>query len=57
MTFSGLIRTERNQALSYSLVVGTAVFIYVTGGAIINPTNRDSAAQRRQTSTNPGWWG
>ena len=41
MTFSGLIRTERNQALSYSLVVGTAVFIYVTGGAIINPTNRD----------------
>jgi hypothetical protein len=41
MTFSGLIRTERNQALSYSLVVGTAVFVYVTGGAIINPTNRD----------------
>ena len=41
MIFGGLIRTERNQALFYSLVVGTAVFIYVTGGAIINPTNRD----------------
>jgi hypothetical protein len=41
MTFNGLIRTERNQALSYSLLVGTAVFIYVTGGAIINPSNRD----------------
>ena len=41
MSFGGLIRTERNQALFYSLLVGTAVFIYVTGGAIINPTNRD----------------
>lgn len=41
MIFGGLIRTERNQALSFSLVIGTAVFIYVTGGAIINPTNRD----------------
>ena len=41
MTFGGFIRAERNRALSYSLVVGTAVFIYVTGGAIINPTNRD----------------
>ena len=41
MSFGSVIRTERNQALFYSLVVGTAVFIYVTGGAIINPTNRD----------------
>ena len=41
MNFVNVIRAERNQALSYSLVVGTAVFIYVTGGAIINPTNRD----------------
>jgi hypothetical protein len=36
-----LVRADRNQAWFYSLVVGTAVFIYVTGGAIINPTNRD----------------
>ena len=41
MTFGGLIRTWRNQAWLYSLLVGTAVFIYVTGGTIINPTNRD----------------
>jgi hypothetical protein len=41
VTFGGLIRTWRNQALLYSLLVGTAVFIYVTGGTIINPTNRD----------------
>jgi hypothetical protein len=41
MSFSAAIRAERNQALCYSLVLGTAVFIYVTGGAIINPTNRD----------------
>jgi hypothetical protein len=36
-----LVRADRNQAWFYSLVVGTAVFIYVTGGAIINPTSRD----------------
>jgi len=41
MSFGSVIRAERNQALLYSLLVGTAVFIYVTGGAIINPTNRD----------------
>jgi hypothetical protein len=41
VTFGGLISTWRNQTLLYSLLVGTAVFIYVTGGAIINPTNRD----------------
>ena len=41
MSFGSVSRAERNQVLSYSLVIGTAVFIYVTGGAIINPTNRD----------------
>ena len=41
MSFGSVIRAERNQALLYSLLVGTAVFIYVTGGSIINPTNRD----------------
>ena len=41
MSFGNVIRTERNQALFYSLVVGSAVFVYVTGGTIINPTNRD----------------
>ena len=41
MNISALVRADRNQAWFYSLVVGTAVFIYVTGGAIINPTSRD----------------
>ena len=41
MSIGVLVRADRNQAWFYSLVVGTAVFIYVTGGAIINPTNRD----------------
>jgi hypothetical protein len=41
MSFSSVIRTERNQALFYSLLVGTLVFVYVTGGTIINPTSRD----------------
>ena len=41
MNIGVLVRTDRNQAWFYSLVVGTAVFVYVTGGAIINPTNRD----------------
>ncbi len=41
MSIGVLVRTDRNQAWFYSLVVGTAVFIYVTGGAIINPSNRD----------------
>ena len=41
MSIGVLVRADRNQAWFYSLVVGTAVFIYVTGGAIINPTSRD----------------
>jgi len=41
MNLDSAIRSERNQALFYSLVLGTAIFIYVTGGTIINPTNRD----------------
>jgi hypothetical protein len=41
MNLDSAIRSERNRALFYSLVLGTAIFIYVTGGAIINPTNRD----------------
>ena len=41
MSIGVLVRADRNQAWFYSLVVGTAVFVYVTGGAIINPSNRD----------------
>ena len=41
MSIGVFVRADRNQAWFYSLVVGTAVSIYVTGGAIINPTNRD----------------
>ena len=41
MTLRALIHTERNQGFIYSLIMGTAIFVYVTGGAIINPTKRD----------------
>ena len=33
--------SERTFTWLYGLIVGTAAFVYVTGGAIINPTNRD----------------
>ncbi len=33
--------SERTFSWLYGLIVGTAAFVYVTGGAIINPTNRD----------------
>ncbi|NCZ93351.1 MAG: hypothetical protein EBZ00_05165, partial [Actinobacteria bacterium] len=32
---------ERYFTQVYALLVGTVVFVYATGGAIINPTNRD----------------
>ena len=33
--------SERTFTWLYGLIVGTAAFVYVTGGSIINPTNRD----------------
>ena len=36
-----LVPAHRRIALASGLVIGTVVFIVVTGGAIINPTNRD----------------
>ena len=33
--------SERTFSWLYGLIVGTAAFVYVTGGAIINPMNRD----------------